>query len=240
MQETSLVDQVVQEQREELIKKSHLAYGILIQSLKDEQLRLVRGVDRGNAHGIWKILIGTYDRKSMATRVQLLEQLFGTQLKVIDHETIASYVARLTELERRLRAQGEQISEGIMVYMLLRGLPAPYTSIVQLMKMKEKLEFTEAVETLKNEEERQGISNHNERQTNHHADAATERHLPKGCFACGAHDHIKSNCPLHSNKKHCEKCHRIGHTTQECKMTVSHASPAMTDSTWQRLLHHGY
>jgi len=103
MLDTSSMDQVVQDQRDELLSKSHLAYGILIQSLKDEQLRLVQGVDRENAHGIWKILLETYDRKSMATQVQLLEQLFGTQLQA-NETMIASYVARLTEIERRLRA----------------------------------------------------------------------------------------------------------------------------------------
>jgi len=217
-QGASLTSQVVQDQREELLRKSHLAYGILIQSLKDEQLRLVQGVARGNAHGIWKILLDTYERKSMATRVQLLERLFGTQLRT--GESVTSYVARLTEMERRLRAQGEQVSEGIMVYLLLKGLPSSYTSIVQLLKMKEKLEFTEAVEALRNEEEGQKVS----QDTEHHANA-TEL-LKKGCFTCGAHDHIKFNCPLNGKKKHCSKCHRVGHLAQECRMSTQQASAA--------------
>jgi gag-polypeptide of LTR copia-type len=227
MQDTSSVDQVVQDQREELIKKSYLAYGILIQSLKDEQLRLVQGVARGNAYGIWKILLETYERKSMATRVQLLERLFGTQLR--GNESIASYVARLTEIERRLRAQGEQVSESIMVYLLLKGLPPSYTSIVQLMKMKEKLEFTETVEALKNEEERQNVSRNTLPGGTEHANAA-ELHLKKGCFSCGSHEHIKYNCPLNSKKKHCDRCHRIGHTSQECRSKMHLASVATVES----------
>lgn len=229
---SSLADQLVQDQREELIKKSHLAYGILIQSLKDEQLRLVQGVARGNAHGIWRILLETYERKSMATRVQLLERLFGTQLKA--NESMASYVARLTEIERRLRAQGEQVSESIMVYLLLKGLPSSYTSIVQLMKMREKLEFTETVEALKNEEERQNVTRSTEGNSTAHANAAEQ--LKKGCFSCGAHDHIKYNCPLHSKKKRCDKCHRIGHTAQECR--TQSAMTATVESEGQ--VHYAY
>lgn len=228
--DTSLVEVAVADKRDELIRKSHLAYGLLIQSLKDEQLRLVQGVARGNAHGIWKILLATYERKSMATRVQLLEHLFGTQL--LAKETIASYVARLTELERRLRAQGEQVSESIMVYLLLRGLTPPYTSIVQLLKMKDNIEFTETVETLKNEEERQQGTKAIE-----HANAV-ERQLQKGCFSSGSHSHVKFNCPLNSNKKRCENCRRIGHTKRECRgLQDQHADAATME---QGNYHHAY
>ena len=226
--------------REELQRKSQLAYGILIQALKDEQLRLVQGVVRGDAHGIWKILLETYERKSMATRVQLLEQLFGTQLiqKGNERESMASYVARLTELERRLRAQGEQVSESIMVYLLLKGLPNSYTSIVQLMKMKETLGFNEAVESLKNEEERQNVKKVSGvggaelsllQAANAVMSTLPTRQLEKGCFSCGAHDHIKYNCPMNQNKKHCEKCHRVGHTAKECKMATHHADVAIIE-----------
>jgi hypothetical protein len=90
------------------------------------------------------------------------------------------------------------------------------------MKMKDKLEFTEAVEALKNEEERQHVS---EESSTAHANAA-ERFLKKGCFSCGAHDHIKYNCPLHSDKKHCDKCHRIGHAAQECRSSEQSAMTA--------------
>jgi len=205
-----------QTERDELIRKSQLAYGILMQSLQDEQLRLVQGVARGNAHGVWKILLETYERKSMATQVQLLERLFGMQVQ--KGETIAGYVARLTEIERRLRAQGEQVSEGIMVYMLLRGLPASYTSIVQLIKMKDKLEFVETVESLKNEEERQACAQPggSSAQPRHQANGA-ETNSKRRCFTCGAVGHVKFNCPRNASKPKCQKCFRVGHESTECR-----------------------
>ena len=97
--------------REDLTRRSYRAYGMLLQALQDEQLRLVRTVARGNAHGVWRILLATYERKSMVSRVRLLEQLFTLALR--DKESIATYVSRLMEIERRLKAQDEQVSESI-------------------------------------------------------------------------------------------------------------------------------
>jgi hypothetical protein len=158
----------------------------------------------------------------MATRVQLLERLFGTQLTA--KETLVSYVARLTELERRLRAQGEIVSESVMVYMLLKGLPVAYTSIVQLIKMKDEVKFSEAVEMLRSEEERQTTasgSSNGHSGVAHHGDAA-ETQLKKGCYKCGKHDHIKANCPLLKNKP------------------WHMANTAIVESTPGEGVHHGY
>jgi len=228
-------------EKDETRKRSHRAYGMLLQSLQSEQLRLVQHVQRGDAHGVWLILLDTYERKSMATKVQLLEQLFSLQMQ--RNDSIASYVAHLTEIERKLHAQEENISESILIYVLLRGLPSTFTSIVQLIKMKEKLEMKETIELLKSEEERQGIhtkgngngQGQQKPASGMHAHTTTSSSSgDRPCFTCGATGHKKFECPRNKGEKKCNNCHRVGHTEGECwnkqgNKKVQHNNMALVD-----------
>lgn len=215
------VDTALQERKEEIVRKSQRAYGILLQSLQNEQLRLVQTVKRGNAYGVWRTLLENYERKSMANKIQLLERLFNIRFQ--HGETIATYVARLTEIERKLKEQGEEISESILTYLLLRGLPESYTSIVQLIKLKEVLTLKEAVDLLRNEEERQEVKNGHTVSGDASesavvtAAAAAAITSQKRCFTCGQSSHIKYDCPRNRDKPKCTKCRRVGHTARECR-----------------------
>jgi len=83
--------------------KGKTAYGLLVLCLGVEQLRMIQQIAVGDAHGVWCTLIDNYERKSMESQVVLYEQLFN--LKIKEKEKITVFVARLIEIEIKLKQQ---------------------------------------------------------------------------------------------------------------------------------------
>ena len=105
------------------------------------------------------------------------------------------------------------------MYVLLRGLPAHYTTIVQLIKMREKMELSECIDTLKNEEERnehgQTRAASDQRVRFEAASLADEE---RNCYTCGKAGHIKFDCPRNQQKIKCYNCKRMGHSSVNCNL----------------------
>ena len=154
-----------------------------------------------------------------------MEEIIGMELR--QGERIATYVARLTEIERKLQDQEEPLSAWMVLYFLLRGVTRQYPTLVTMLKMQE-AKFDAAVTALKNEEERMRMdrgrggapstSSTAPHDTAHFATA----HGSSGqlvCFTCETDGQVKFDCPRNRNKKRCFGCKRIGHTQQECRST---------------------
>ena len=182
---------------QEHVRQSRLAYAALLSALKTEQLRLIQHITPGDAHAVWKELLGTYERVSLATRVQLMEEIIQMELK--QGERIATYVAR----DRAEAAGPGGAALGWMVlYFLLRGVTRQYPTLVTMLKMQE-AKFDAAVTALKNEEERMRMdrgrggapstSSTAPHDTAHFATA----HGSSGqlvCFTCEKDGHVKFDC----------------------------------------------
>jgi uncharacterized membrane protein YgcG len=227
---------------EDVKTASKRAYGALLAALSADQLRLVQHVALGDAYGVWSTLLAHYERKSVATRVGLIESLFT--LKMEGGESINLYAARVTEMNRKLAEQEEIISNTVLLFVLLRGLPSRYDTIVTLLKMKEMV-WLDVIEALKNEEERQKNAVDREEQGHYAKESrrggnsgggsggggGTGTGQPGTCFTCGKTGHIKFHCPKNAGKKKCSRCHRVGHTAQECR-SVSDAATQEEQSSY--------
>lgn len=202
-----------------IVLSGHKAYGSLVASLKSTQLRLIQHITQGDAHGVWKVLIDTYDRKSLSSRVLLMEQLFGMKLE--QRESVPIYVARLDDIVHQLADQNEMVQPSMKLFVLLRGVTCRFPTLITVLKMNEKLTYEEAVQFLRNEEERKGEDElHAEERVyySHKSSSASSSgrsHLT--CFTCGKAGHIKWHCPKNNRKKKCIRCHRIGHDATSCR-----------------------
>lgn len=198
-------------EKEELMKQSKRAYGALVSALGATQLRLCQHVALGDSHGIWSVLLDTYERKSVATRVRLIEQLFTIQLT--RGENVNLLVARLTDLQRKLADQEEVISETILLFILLRSVSRQYPTLVTLLKMKDTLKFDDAVEALKNEEERTKMDTRGgDQETMHYMHSGTKKE-ERRCHNCNKVGHLNFQCP----EKKCHRCNRNGHVASNCR-----------------------
>jgi hypothetical protein len=197
-------------------EKKRKAYGLLVLCLGVEQLRMIQQIEGGDAHGVWCTLIDNYERKSMESQIQLFDQLFGLKMK--SGEKITVFVSRLLEIEVKLKQYKEYISDRMLLCVLLRGVPNSYMSLVQLLKMNENVKFEQAIEQLRNEEERQ-LTNGKETMKSTEVETAyaashEERRLK--CWTCNKEGHSKFNCPNNKDKSKCQYCKKIGHNEDNC------------------------
>jgi len=200
------------------VQRSRRAYGALMLALKETQLLLVQHVPLGDAHGVWRVLLDNYDRKSVATKVQLIERFFS--MEQARGERVSVYVSRVTEVAHKLAEQGEKMSEAMQLFVLLRGVTRSFPTLVTLLKMKENLTLIDAVEAIKNEEERTKMDERRSGGNDVLLFTRTEREKQKSgndrsCHECGEKGHLRHSCP----KIQCHRCERNGHVAAHCKAT---------------------
>lgn len=207
--------------------KSKKAYSILLLSLQTEQIKLVLHVPRGNANGVWEVLLQRYERKTTANKAHIREKLHS--MKMETNELFDTYVARLTQLILQLADMGEEISNGELMFILFNGLPMSYSSLVQTLKVSDKMEFEEACGHIRDYQEAQAykeskmianfktmdINNkiNNQKETaNINGSQPISQSEPDQAFAA-----TQSYSSNHRGDRKCFTCNRSGHISFNCE-----------------------
>jgi gag-polypeptide of LTR copia-type len=226
-------------EQKELVKKSRTAYNILLLTLQKEQLHMVVDIPRGNAHGVWSALLNRYERKTVASKTQLRNQLYNNRL--LSSETIDMYISRIKQLVLSLSDMGSQLSNDELLYVLFKGLPDSYRSLVDTLSTNDKLQFEEACTFIRDRQERISLddeeSEHralhvNDSNSNQNTSRYTssknnssnivnqakpnKANIIAKCETCKQAGHAPYYCPRNKNKKRCDYCRRVGHNQQEC------------------------
>ena len=181
------------------------AYAILLNLLDDELIDLVASVEPGNAAGVWKVLVDTYDAKTTASLCHTLDMFMNIKFK--ENESFDMYKARFINLVLKLKEMGETLSPSIQRYIILKGLPASYDPLVQSLKVNDRLTLDEVCTHIKDNYET------NKRYPKELS--LVDLSEPTG-FASLAYDGKKKTV-----KGVCYRCGNRGHFAKECALNNS-------------------
>jgi hypothetical protein len=123
--------------------KNRRAYAELVQVLDEKSLMLIMNDNENDGRNAFKTLKSHYDSTEKPRVLTLYEQL--TTLSMTPTETITDYIIRAERAATGLKSAGENISDNLIIAMVLKGLPEFYKPFVvvhtQLDKYKTMAEF---------------------------------------------------------------------------------------------------
>ena len=124
----------------------------LVHKLDDKSLSLVIRDANNDGKKALEILRGHYLGKSHPRIIALYTEL--TSLKKEDDETVTNYIIRIEKTVSSLEKAGEEVSQGLLVAMALKGLPDSYSAFTTVITQKDKeVTFSEFKTALKAFEE---------------------------------------------------------------------------------------
>lgn len=185
--------------------KCEKAYSILLNLLEDQLIDLIVNVEPGNAHGVWCVLLETFEVKSTASLCHRLDLLMSIRFE-LEKETFDGFKGRFTKLLLELKERGEVISPAIQRYVLLRAMPSRYESLVQSLKINDSLSIEEVYTHIKDYwdadvRRHRAASKKDERRIGEDENLAAVfvRRNPsmmrKKCYVCGSRKHLAYDCP---------------------------------------------
>ena len=132
--------------------KNEEAYAELIQLLDDRSLSLVIRDANDDGRKALQILRKHYRPIGKARVITLYNEL--TSLSNYPGESITDYIIRAETASTSLKQGGEQISDSLLIAMVLKGLPKQYQPFITVTTQREKTQtFSEFKESLRNQEE---------------------------------------------------------------------------------------
>lgn len=136
--------------------KNAEAYAELIQFLDDKSLSLVMREAADDGRGALKILRDYYAGKGKPRIVSLYTEL--TSLQKLSGESVTDYVIRAETSITALRNAGEVLSDGLLVAMVLKGLPESFKLFsIFITQTDETLSFADFKTKLRSYESTEGM-----------------------------------------------------------------------------------
>jgi hypothetical protein len=137
------------------LDKMYKAYSILLLALSNEQARFVMDISYGDANGIWQNLIRRFERITTASKSHTRTLLGQSEMK--EDELFDSYLARIKELQVKLIQMGEAPSQSDLRYILLKGLPESYNTLVESLDVNNLIDFDEVCDHIRDYQEKRQI-----------------------------------------------------------------------------------
>ena len=126
----------------DFVEKNATVFAELIQFLDDTSLSLIIREAQDNGRKALAILREHYLPKGKPKIVSLYTEL--TSLKKLESETTTEFIIRTETISNSLKQAGEMISDGLIIAMVLKGLPDNFKPFTTVITQKDKiLKFAE-------------------------------------------------------------------------------------------------
>ena len=201
--------------------ENEVAFAELVQFLDERSIALVIRDARDKGREAFKILKDHYAGTSKPRIITLYNQL--TSLKKLINESITDYIIRAEKSATTLNTAGENVSDALLIAMVLKGLPDEYRAFVAIVTQSETSDnFQKFKQALRNFEETESTrTNQNE-----HSDNKIMKFKTSGgnikkvltCYTCGMVGHKSTECQTKTKTKMwCNYCKSNTHNDKSCR-----------------------
>ena len=200
-------------------------YAELIQYLDDRSLSLVMREAADDGRKALQILRRHYASPGKPRIIALYTEL--TSLRKEQEETVTDYILRAEKTVTALRNAKETISDGLIIAMILKGLPEPYKPfVIHTTQSSEELTFTDFKSKLRSYEETEKFDNKTKTDTVMKLNVSSAT-----CYGCGNKGHLVKDCrhkgaPGQQGNTWCSYHKSSTHSDETCRRKHMHKDEA--------------
>ena len=203
-------------------EKNANAFAELVQCLDDRSLALIIREAKDDGRKALTVLRQHYQGKGKPRVIALYTEL--TSLKLRETESTTDYTLRAEKTATALKSAEETISDGLLVAMVLKGLPENFKTFSTVITQREaQITFAEFKTALRNFEETEKSCKRTI-QTGDNVMVMKQK-FQGSCFKCGWKGHKSRDChSKHTVNKWCQNCRNSSHNTKDCRRKQGEAA----------------
>ena len=112
------------------------AWGVILNSLSDEEAKKYRGIEEGRVESLIRSIRANHEKISENVQNKLLRQAMA--LKLHEYADLETYIAEANILFEKMKAQGDKLSDSKKRFYMLEGLPTDYDLAKNALMMPER------------------------------------------------------------------------------------------------------